>query len=437
MRTSFYRISAREILLIALPIVVIAGGAIAFALSYMQPTPPRSISIATGGQSGAYFAFAKRYEQILARSGVRLDVRPSAGSLDNANRLKEPKSGVDAAFLQGGIATSKDLPDVVSVGRIGYEPLWIFQKSSESRDRLQELEGKRLAVGAEGSGTRHLALRLLEASGVTEANATLLPLGGNEASAALKAGDIDALFAVAAVEAPQIQDLLRSPGVLPMSLAQADAYTRRFPFLSRLRLPQGVIDLVRNIPPSDVALVAPSAVLVVRDELHPAIISLLAQAAMEVHQPPSLLSQAAEFPKAVDPEFQVSDSAQRYYKNGAPFFQRYLPFWLANLVERLIVLGVPLATVALPLFKFVPWLYRWRVRQRMLSWYGEMKRVESRLDAQPSPSQVAMLTQEIDRIEDEVNDSPVPIGFSEQFYNLRAHIDLVRQRLNARRMAMG
>ena len=437
MRTTFYRISVREILLIALPIIATAGGAIAFALTYMQPTPPRSIAISTGGQTGAYYAFAKRYQQILAKSGVLVDVRTSAGSLDNVQRLKDPKSGIDAAFLQGGIASTKDLPDVVSAGRISYEPLWIFHKSGETLDRLQLLEGKRLAIGPEGSGTRHLALRVLETSGVTAANATLLPLGGADASAALKNGAIDVLFMVAAVEAPQVQDLLRAPGISLMSLAQADAYTRLFPFLTRLRLPQGVIDLVRNIPATDIALVAPSAVVVVREDLHPAIVSLLAQAAAEVHQPPSLLSQASEFPKAVDPEFQVADSAQRFYKSGAPFFQRYLPFWLANLVERLIVLGVPLATVALPLFKFLPWLYRWRVRQRMLGWYAELKRLESRLDAQPSPSQIAMLTQEIDRIEDEVNDSPVPLGFSEQFYNLRAHIDLVRQRLTARRTAMG
>ena len=213
---------------------------------------------------------------------------------------------------------------------------------------------------------------------------------------------------------------------------QAEAYVRLFPFLNKLILPKGVVDLVRTIPPANVTLLAPSAVLVVREDMHPALTSLLAQAASETHQAPTLFARASEFPSSIDPEFTVADSAARFYKNGPPFLQRYLPFWLANFAERMIVLGVPLATIALPLFKFLPWLYRWRVRQRMLRWYAALKSVESRLEAQPSPNQVTVLTQEVEAIEDEVNDSPVPLGFSEQFYNLRSHIDLVRQRLTTR-----
>ena len=425
MRPTFHRISVREILLIALPVLVLVGGAIAIALHYMQPTPPRAIAIATGGQAGAYYAYAKRYEQVLARSGVKLDVRATAGSLDNLKILEDPNSGVDAAFLQGGISSAKESPGLLSVGRIGHEPLWIFYKGTETLDRLPQMRGKRLAVGPVGSGTRHLVSRLLEPSGVTERTATLLPLGGAEAVTALKDGKIDVVFMVVAVDAPQVQALLHDPEVRAMSLAQADAYARLFPYLTRLVLPQGVVDLVKNVPPADVILVAPAAVLVVR-------VSLLAQAAAEVHQAPSLFSQASEFPKAVDPEFQMADSAVRFYKNGAPFFQRYLPFWLANLVERLIVLGVPLATVALPLFKFVPWLFKWRVRNRMLKWYASLKEIESRLEAQPTPSQIAVLTADVEQIEVEMNDSPVPLGFSEQFYNLRGHIDLVRKRLTTR-----
>ncbi len=432
MRSTFHRISAREIALFGLLIVALVGGAAALMLSYMQPAPPSVITLSTGGEAGAYYAFAKKYEQVLAKAGVKLNIRTSAGSLENLKRMKDPKSGVDAAFLQGGIATAKEAPELQSIGRLFHEPLWIFYRGAETLDRLPQLAGKRLAIGPEGSGTRHLATQLLTPSGVTQSSATLLPLGGSDAVSALKDDRVDAVFMVVAAEAPQVQTLLRDPDIRVMSLAQGEAYTRLFPYLSRLVLPQGVVDLVKSIPPADIALVAPSAVLVVREDLHPALTSLLAQAAAEVHQAPSLFAKASEFPKAADPEFPVADSAQRFYKNGAPFLQRYLPFWLANFVERMIVLGLPLATIAIPLFKVIPGLYKWRVRQRMLRWYAALKTVESRIDAQPSPSQIAQLTADVELIEDEVNDSPVPLGFSEQFYNLRSHIDLVRQRLQSR-----
>jgi TRAP transporter TAXI family solute receptor len=432
MRSTFHRTSKREIILFAFVVLALVGGAAALMLRHMQPAPPSTIILSTGGQAGAYFAFAKRYAQILEKAGVKLDIKTSAGSLENLKRLKDPASGVDAAFLQGGIISAKDAPAFQSVGRLFHEPLWIFYRGAETLDRLPQLAGKRLAIGPEGSGTRQLATELLTPSGVSATTATLLPLSGGDAVTALKDGRVDAVFLVVAAEAPMVQALLREPEIRVMSLVQAEAYTRLFPYLSRLVLPQGVVDLVKNVPPADVVLLAPSAVLVVRQDLHPALTSLLAQAASEVHQPPSLFARAAEFPKTADPEFQVADSALRFYKNGAPFLQRYLPFWLANFVERMIVLAVPLATIAIPLFKFLPWLYKWRVRQRMLKWYAALKRVESRLEAQPSPSQITALTDDVERIEDEVNDSPVPLGFSEQFYNLRAHIDLVRQRLRTR-----
>jgi uncharacterized protein len=435
MRSTFHRTSTREVVLFSVLIFALVGGAAALMLRQMQPAPPSEITLSTGGESGAYFAFAKRYEQVLAKAGVKLNIRTSAGSLENLKRMKDEKSGIDAAFLQGGIASAKEAPELQSIGRLFHEPLWIFYRGNEILDRLPQLAGKRLAVGPDGSGTRHLATGLLTPSGVTHASATLLSLGGTDAVSALKEDRVDAVFMVVAAEAPQVQALLRDPDIRVMSLTQAEAYSRLFPYLTRLVLPQGVVDLVKNIPPTDIALLAPSAVLVVRDDMHPALTSLLAQAAAEVHQAPSLFAKASEFPKAVDPEFPVADSAQRFYKNGAPFLQRYLPFWLANFVERMIVLSLPLATIAIPLFKFVPGLYKWRVRQRMLRWYAALKTVESRLDTQPSLSQVAQLTADIELIEDEVNDSPVPLGFSEQFYNLRSHIDLVRQRLQTRGVA--
>ena len=437
MRPTFHRITLRDVALFSLPVLVAVGLALWYVLSFVQPAPAKKIVITTGGEAGAYFKFAKRYEAILARSKIKLEVRKSAGSIENMKRIKDGKGDVDAALIQGGLAAAdeNERGELLSLGRLFYEPLWVFYAGEQTYDRLTLLKGKRLAVGPEGSGTYALVTSLLAVNGITKDNSTFLPLTGMDAIAALERREVDAVFLAQAAEAPSTQSALRNRNLKLMSLAQAEAYTRLLPYLTRLVLPQGSIDLAENVPSSDIHLIATSAALVVRDELHPALVYLLAQAAQEVHGGPNLFNSPGEFPKSVDPELKMSDDAARFYRNGAPFLQRYFPFWFANFVERMIVLGVPLLTIAIPLFKIVPWLYRWRIRERMLYWYSQLKKLEASLEAKPSPSQLSLIGVQIDKIEDEVNESPVPLGSSEQFYNLRGHIDLVRNRLKARAAA--
>ena len=273
-----------------------------------------------------------------------------------------------------------------------------------------KLNGKRLAIGPEGSGTRHLVTNLLAHNGITKDTASLLPLSGQPAVSALEKDEIDAIFLDFTPEAPIIQGLFRNPDVRIKSFSPADAYTRRFPYLSKLALPQGGFDLKRNIPPSDVSLLGTAAALVARKDLHPALVFLLSQAAAEVHSSPGLFQQAGDFPKATDPEFPMSDTAVRFYKDGPPFLQRFLPFWVVNLVEQLIVLALPILAVTSPVFKLAPALYRWRARRRILYWYRQLKKVEASLDVEPTAGQAAMLRAEIDRIEDDVNSSSVPLA---------------------------
>ncbi|MEQ1714182.1 MAG: TAXI family TRAP transporter solute-binding subunit, partial [Hyphomicrobium sp.] len=306
----------RELLLVIGPAVLLCLGAFWLAFQFVEPAPPKVIKMSTGGESGAYFRFGNRYAELMKAQGVRIEVVPSAGAIENAKRLDDPASGFKLGLLQGGIANSEGSPDLVSLGRVFLEPLWIFYRGEAVRTRLGELRGLRLAVGGEGGGTRALAETLLKANQVTAANATLLPLAGQTAVDALLAGEVDAIFLAFAPEAPIIQNLLRNRAVRLMNMAQAEAYTRIFPYLSRVVLPRGVVDLDNDIPVEDVSLVAAQAALVARKDLHPALAELMVDVVQTVHGKGGLFHRIGDFPKGQDPEFPMSDDAERIYKNG-------------------------------------------------------------------------------------------------------------------------
>lgn len=419
----------RELVKIIAPVMLMALASLWFASRFVEPAPPKRIAIATADPTGSYYAIGKRYADILRQSGITLDVVPTAGSADNVKRLRDDRSGVQVALLQGGTTNSAESPGIVSLGRLYLEPTWIFYRGDTAMDRLLDLKGKRIITGAEGSGTRALALKLLEANGITADNTTLLPLSGTAAAEALDNSAADAAFFTSAASAPQIQTLLRKPNLKLMSLANAEAYSRNFPFLSRIVLPKGVIDLVANIPPIDVEMVAPVAVLAAREDLHPALVKLLAEAAKTVHSSAGLFNRAGEFPQAQDPEFDLSADAERAYKTGPNWLNRTLPFWLATFIERMVVLAVPLAGVLLPLFKAVPAIYKWRMRRRLLYWYGRLKALESVIDDTPSRETLGEYRDEFAVIDRAVCNIPIPLGFSDQYYSLRSAIDVVRQRL--------
>jgi TRAP-type uncharacterized transport system substrate-binding protein len=428
------RLSPSRLLLMIVPMLILLAGGLWYASSFVQPPPQKIIVISTGGEGGAYHAFGKRYQAFLAKHGIRAELQTSAGSLQNLERLKDPKGTVSVALMQGGIAGKEAGEGLVSIGRMFYEPLWVFYKGGDTFDRLGQLKGLKIAVGAEGSGTRKLATTLLSAANVTETSATLLPIAGDAAIAALNSGGADAILLAMAPEAPQLQALFRDSSVKLMNLSQAAALARIYPYLAHLTLPQGVIDLERNIPPRDIELVAPIAALVAREDLHPALVAQLAEAAASIHGGPNLLTKAGEFPRQVDPEFTMSADALRFYKNGAPFLQRYLPFWLANFVERMVVLLIPLATLAIPLFKGIPAMIRWRVQRKLTYWYRRLDKLEASLGGKPATSAQVRELADIDKA---VADMAVPRAYSEPYYNLRGHVDMVRARIGSRTLAAG
>jgi len=430
-------LSWRDVVFVALPSLLLAIGAFWLAAQFIQPAPPDRLVVSTGGEGGAYQRFAARYKEVLARYDIELVDMASGGSIENLQRLRDPQFEVDAAFIQGGTARPGEDDELVSLGDFYHEPLWIFFRQAAMRggDKLLDLKGKRVAIGGAGSGTRHLAMELLAANGIDASNTTLVEAGGLGVAERLQKNELDAIFVVGPTQSSLVWSLLYTPGVRLMSLAHAEAYTRRFPYLARLVLPRGAIDLTLDIPPHDTQLVSPLTTLLVREDTHPALIDLLMQAAGEVHGAPGVFQKPGEFPRAGHSEFPLSTEAGRYYKSGKPFLQRYLPFWAATLVDRMVVMLVPLLAVLLPLFKFAPQLYGWRVRSRIYRRYGELKFLENEVNENPGAHSRAEWLEKLDRIEDDASHIRTPLTFSDMLYTLRVHIDLVRDMILRRTAA--
>ncbi len=428
-------ISLRDLLVVGLPsLALLAAGFWAAAL-FIRPAPPDRLILTSGYPNSAYGAFAARYRDILARYRIQLVDKPSSGAGENLQRLRDPKFEVDAGFVQSGMGNAGDADDgsLVSLGSLFYEPLWVFYRDGLVRrgapqlDRLAELRGRRIAIGSQGTGSYRLAMELLGANGIDATNTHLLETGGPKAIEALKAGEIDAIFTVGAPQSASVWVLLYTPGVRLMNMSQAEALTLRFPYLSRVTLPEGAIDFVRDIPSRDIALVAPTASLLVRKDTHPALMQLLLQAATEVHGGPGIFQRPGQFPNNLSVDFPLASEADRYYKSGKPFLQRYLPFWAATLADRLIVMAVPLLALLLPIIKFAPPLYSWRVRSRIYRRYGELKFIEAEVENDPGRHTREEWMQRIDAVEANVNRIPTPLAFADMLYTLRSHIGLVRE----------
>jgi uncharacterized protein len=439
MRSRFSLFQTRELLFVAVPLVAVLFGVVWVALRFVDPAPPRTFVISTASSGSPYWRYAERYKATFARNGVALEVRESGGSLANLKALADPTSGVNAGFIQGGLSSSREVPGLLSVGRIAYEPLWVFYAGGTHLERLGDLKGRRVLVGPANSGTSGLALRLLAVNGVTAETATLINRELPDYVDTLVKGEADAGFLVLAPEARTIQRLLRTPNVRLMSFDNADAYAQRFPFLSPLELRQGVVDFAANIPAADTRLIATTAAVLVREDAHHALVNLLAQALIEAHGQPTLdagnetalFQRAGEFPIPNDPEFALSEDARRVYRSGPPVLQRYLPFWIATLVDRLAVSLVVLVPILIPLTRFAPQIYNWRVRRRINYWYGELKRLEATARRAASAEQRAAKLSELDHIEGAVDNIPVPLGFADRLYELRQHVELTRRRLQA------
>ncbi len=427
-------ISSRDLFVTAGPLLLLTLLLLAGAYVVLKPTPPRRVVLATGPEQSAYAEFGKRYAAELARYGIKVVLQPTRGSLDNLRALRDPKRDVDFGFVQGGASESARIADeehggvpLVSLGSLFFEPLWIFTHTPAPLADLGALRGLRVNLGARGSGTPGLMRKLLETNGIERDSLHASFLELTPAVVALVGGQSDALAFTSAPETPMVQMLLQAPGVRLIEFPQAEAYARRFPFLSPVVLPRAVADLARDVPPRDVPLIATTTSLLAREGTHPALVQLFVQAAARIHGGAGWIARAGRFPTPEHSEFPLAQEAERFYRSGTPLLQRYLPFWLANLIDRMWVVMFSIVAVLIPLSRVVPPLYQFRIRSRTFRWYRQLRRIEDRLSRADAPP--AELLSELDKLEAKARGITVPLSHTDELYELRSHIALVRARL--------
>lgn len=419
----------REYLKTFIPITLLVLVTLLIALDLADPAPPNTLIMASGPEQGAYHLFAQQYQEYLAEQKIHLEIISTEGSLDNLDLLTTEQ--VDIAFVQGGVHSSQsDTAALHSLGSLFFEPIWVFYHQTNRVQRLTDLRGKSLAIGDAGSGTRAVAIQLLADNGITDENSELLELGGQIAADALLQGLVDAVFFIAPPQSPVVQDLLTTQDIALLHFERAAAYTRRHRFLSRLELPEGVINLQTNVPPQNTDLLAATANLVVRDDVHPALIELLLQIAEDVHGSGGWFEKRDTFPQPDHLAFPLAKEAKQHYKYGTPFLQRYLPFWAAVFLDRIKFMLLPLAALLLPLVKLFPPVYRWRMRSRIYRWYRWLQAIDQKLAEPGAEQHLAHYASELDRIENELTKVAVPLSFMDELYNLRFHLSIVRDKLD-------
>jgi TRAP-type uncharacterized transport system substrate-binding protein len=466
-------LSVRDLAFSVGPFVVLGLLLLWGAYVLLDPTPPKRVVLATGPENSAYEAFGQRYAAELKRYGIEVVLRTSEGSADNLKLLRDPASDIAVGFVQGGsgegiFAVDEDRSgaELVALGRLFYEPVWVFYRPGAVRrqsagkakalegaktnwgpasagatersdgrsgkaprelDQLPQITGWRINIGTPGSGAPNLFTKLLHANRVAPESLRLSYLPQSEAVAAFLEGKLDAVVLVSAPEAPLVQLLLLTPEVALFDFHQADAYARRFGFLTALTVPRGIADLAQDLPREEVHLVAPTTSLVARADVHPALLQLFVQAAQRIHGETGWFARAGEFPAPHSAEFPLAAEAERYYRNGPPLLQRYLPFWLANLIERMWVVLVSIIAVLIPLSRVVPPLYAFRVRSRIFRWYAQLREIEDGYVA--NAAQREALLRELNTLDQRVERITVPLSYADELYALRAHIDLVRERI--------
>lgn len=422
-------LAKRTVALMAAGIVLAVVAVVVVLLAIIGPAPPRTITMLTGPEGSAQQAFGQQYRTLLTAHGVELRLVASEGSVDNLRRLNDPASGASVGFVQAGLTSAADSPDLLALGTMFYEPVWVLYRGELPRSAANLFKGKRVSIGPEGSGTRKLSLDLIAALGIDAAGIDLRGPRDRDAATALLDGELDAAIIVAPWESTIVRELLAAERINAVPFPRADAHVALRPFLNKLVVPEGVADLARNKPPQDLSLVAPKTSLVVRKDLHPALQYLLLDAAFRIHSTQGIFQKAGQFPSAEPMDLPLSDEARQYYLTGPPFLQRYLPFWLAILVGRLLVILIPVIGVIFPLIRLLPVVYGWVVRRRVFRLYGELKFLEAEMEARSAGVEVKDLLDRLDRLEDRANHLRVPTAFAHFLYTLRVHIGLVRGRL--------
>ena len=418
-----------HLIIVVVAVAVLAVVVLWTAITTLSPMPPRTVTMVTGPEGGAYYEVGKRYREELAHQGIELKLLPTAGSVENLARLRDSQSNVHVGFLQSGITSRKESPGLESLGTVFYEPLWFFYRGVFRGNVLVKLRGGKISIGPEGSGTRELALELLARNGIDQNFAQMLSLTPQQAGEKLLRNEIDAALMLTSWDSPVVRRLLADKNVELASFPRTDAYIALYPYLNKLTVPAGVGDLAKNRPPTDVLLFAPKASLVVRKDLHPAIQFLLLDAAEQIHSGPGIFHKAGQFPAAESIDLPLSDEARQFYKSGRPFLQRHLPFWLAVLVGRMLVVLIPVVGVIYPLVRFMPALYGMAMQRRIFRLYRELRFLDHDLESRVEGHNIDELNVRLDVLEEKANQLRVPVFYASLLYTLRMHITLVREKI--------
>ena len=426
-------LTLRELFWVAGPWVLGLIAVIAVIGYFWQPAPPRTITIATGPDGGAAQRYGLRYQAVLAKRGIRVELKATNGALENRAKLLDDDAHIAAAFVQTGGASADDAEWLSAIAGVYPEPLWVFYRAAPFAKPLfqaSELNGRKMAIGELGSGTLRVAMELFAAYGVNLEAQPHLDITGQAGEEALLAGKVDAMVLVSGEDSAVVQSLLRTPGVRLLAFPQSTALSRHFPNLHTVTLSPGTIDLANNLPPLDVPLIAATAQLLVRDDLHPALVQLLAEAAKEIHGGSGWFNKAGDFPTLKGTDVPINADAERYFTSGASFLHSHLPFWLAVWVERLLLILVPLLAIGIPAARVLPAVYSWRMRSRVYRWYAEVRAIENALrDTPPLTATVPPIIARLNEMEQGVDNVRLPLSFARELYDLKEHIDFVRRKL--------
>jgi TRAP transporter TAXI family solute receptor len=409
---------------VTIPFILLIVGAFYFTASFIQPSPKKEITIATGGKTGNYYKTALEYKKLLEKDDVTVNIINSAGSIENIQLLKEKKA--DIAFIQNGTISNETSEGIKSLASIYYEPLWVFYKNEGFIvDYLIQFYSKKISIGKEGSGTRDLASNILTDNGIDNTNSKILDLSNEEAKNELLKGNIDVMFIVSSHKSELIKELLASPSVNVFSFKRARAYSQKYTFLEDLTLYEGTLDLYKNLPDQNINLLSTTANLVVNENFSEELKRLFLKRIVDVHNKKDLFSKARYFPNTINMKLDLDEEAQRYFENGDTFLEKIFPYWIASNIDRLKILLIPLITLLFPLFKgFFP-LYNWSMRSKIYRWYDEVKAIDKELESIDKTKYQEEL-EKLEKLRIEIsNETKVPLSFMGEYYNLQLHIDHV------------
>lgn len=415
-----------SLLIVTILLLMIA----AFWISYgFLPVPPRTLVMTTGMEGGTFAYFGERYQQLSSRDGVKVRLLPSSGSVENMRRLTGEPPRADVGFVQGGAAETDQTSNLVSLGGVFYTPLWIFYRNDETLNHLSALEGQRISIGPEGSGVRKFSLDLLKAAGISGPPTELFELPSQEAGKAILEKRVDAVMIFGLADSQVVKELIAAPGIKLMNLAESEAFTRIFPQLFHVVLPKGIFNPATMSPASDINLVAPITHLVVRKDLHPALIYLLLKSSSQIHSGAGWVHRAGDFPSINTQDFPVTEQAKRYYRSGGSALYDFLPFWAAAIVEHLLLIIIPFGIILIPLLGFMPWVYTYRNRSKFYLHYRELMNLDRELSAMDAPAHFDRLHERLDKIEEAVGVIRISVVFYDEVFILKEHMKMLREKL--------